>query len=125
MMEWYWIYLAVGVCLYALCFATGRVEADGALNNIAALLYFSLLWPLALIRISNLILSRRRSRQESIFSHEAHGEPCAVCGKPMKTKQGIVGVVTGEKMHSGCWGDFFKKKVMDIYDVRKDGVDKP
>lgn len=57
MMEWYWVYLIIGVCLYALCFATGKVEADGALNNIAALLYFSLLWPLPLIRISNLILS--------------------------------------------------------------------
>ncbi|UAN64250.1 hypothetical protein [Serratia sp. JSRIV006] len=125
MMEWYWVYLIIGVCLYALCFATGKVEADGALNNIAALLYFSLLWPLPLIRISNLILSGGRSRQESIFSHKANGEPCAVCGKPMKTKQGIVGVVTGEKMHSGCWGDFFKKKVMDMCEDTKDRGHKP
>jgi hypothetical protein len=42
MMEWYWIYLIIGVCLYALCFATGRVEADGVLKqHCRAALFFS------------------------------------------------------------------------------------
>ena len=51
---------------------------------------------------------------KNIFSREADGEPCAVCGKPMRTKQGIVGVGSGEKMHSDCWPKFFKMRAEQI-----------
>lgn len=51
---------------------------------------------------------------KSIFSHEAGGEPCAVCGKPMRTEQGIARVGSGEKMHTDCWPSFFKMRAEQI-----------
>lgn len=52
---------------------------------------------------------------KSIFSHEAGGEPCAVCGKPMRTEQGIARVGSGEKMHNDCWPKFFKMRAEQIF----------
>lgn len=48
---------------------------------------------------------------KNIFAHEADGEPCVVCGKPMQTNQGVTKVRSGEKMHSGCWSVFFEKRI--------------
>lgn len=59
-------------------------------------------------------LVNRVFNKDNIFCHEADGEPCSVCGKPMKTKQHITLVRSGEKMHSKCWGKFFESRVAAI-----------
>lgn len=52
--------------------------------------------------------------KNNIMSHDANGEPCAVCRKPMHKKQGITKVASGEKMHAKCWGKFFEQKIITI-----------
>lgn len=62
-------------------------------------------------RFMNLFTSKDA---KSIFSHEADGELCAHCGKPMYTRQGIVRTRHGGKMHSKCWSDYFDRRVQEI-----------
>nr|DAQ93095.1 MAG TPA: C2H2 type zinc-finger protein [Caudoviricetes sp.] len=45
-------------------------------------------------RFMNLFTSKDAKK---IFSHEANGELCAYCGKPMHTKQGVIQVRRAEK----------------------------
>lgn len=59
---------------------------------------------------------KNRHGEKNIFAHDANGEPCAVCGKPMRTEQGIVRVGSGEKMHSDCWPKFFEMRVEHLKD---------
>lgn len=51
---------------------------------------------------------------KGMFEHDANGELCAVCKKPMSTKQKITKVGSGEKMHTDCWGEFFKSVVSKL-----------
>lgn len=62
-------------------------------------------------RFINLFTSKDAKK---IFSHEADGELCAYCGKPMHTKQGVIQVRRGGKMHSKCWPDYFERRVQEI-----------
>lgn len=51
---------------------------------------------------------------KKIFSHEANGEMCAYCGKPMQTNQGVIQVRSGGKMHSKCWPEYFDRRAQEI-----------
>ncbi|MFV8849679.1 hypothetical protein ABQ359_22190 [Serratia fonticola] len=45
MMEWYWIYLIIGVCLYIIAQVTDVIEADGLFKRAQSAVIFILFWP--------------------------------------------------------------------------------
>lgn len=58
MMEWYWIYLIIGTCLYILGSAIDaiKIEANGLLHRIITVLSFILCWPKVIYVILEFLL---------------------------------------------------------------------
>lgn len=64
-MEWYWIYLIIGVCLYIIAQVTDAVEADGLSNRTTAVLIFILFWPkVVYVTLDFLFLSWLKGRRK-------------------------------------------------------------
>jgi hypothetical protein len=54
-MEWYWIYLIIGVCLYIIARVTDAIEADGLFKRMSA----ALIWPKVVYATLEFLLTRK------------------------------------------------------------------